>query len=151
MIGNNAGYNTQEINSVAIGYSAGQYNQGQNSVAIGNLAGPTSGSVVYGTGVTGGFYVKPINVTASTTNALVYNTVTSEIAYNTSKTFVIDHPIDKNKYLVHACLEGPEAGVYYRGKSEIVNNDFVEIILPDYVDLLATEFTIQITEFVLYI
>jgi len=58
---------------------------------------------------------------------------------------VIDHPIDKNKYLVHACLEGPEAGVYYRGKSKIVNNDFVKIILPDYVHLLATEFTIQIT------
>ena len=37
-----------------------------------------------------------------------------------TKTFIIDHPIDKNKYLVHGCLEGPEFGVYYRGKSEIL-------------------------------
>ena len=36
-----------------------------------------------------------------------------------AKTFVIDHPDDENKYLVHVCLEGPEAGVYYRGKAEV--------------------------------
>ena len=63
-----------------------------------------------------------------------------------SKTFVIDHPIDKTKYLVHACLEGPEAGVYYRGKGEINNNNnYVDICLPYYVEQLATDFTIQIT------
>jgi len=61
------------------------------------------------------------------------------------KTFVIDHPRDNNKYLVHACLEGPEAGVYYRGKSEITNNESITINLPDYVEHLATDFTIQIT------
>ena len=30
---------------------------------------------------------------------------------NTAKTFVIDHPDDTSKYLVHGCLEGPEGGV----------------------------------------
>ena len=40
--------------------------------------------------------------------------------------------------MVHACLEGPEAGVYYRGKSEIKEgNEFVEIDLPDYFDDLV--------------
>jgi hypothetical protein len=63
----------------------------------------------------------------------------------TNKTFVIDHPIKENKYLVHACLEGPEAGVYYRGKGEITNGESVNILLPDYVKSLATDFTIQIT------
>ena len=29
-----------------------------------------------------------------------------------SKSFIIDHPTDPSKYLVHVCLEGPEAGVY---------------------------------------
>ena len=42
-------------------------------------------------------------------------------------------------------MEGPEAGVYYRGKSEIINNESVTIELPDYVDELATDFTVQIT------
>jgi hypothetical protein len=61
------------------------------------------------------------------------------------KTFVIQHPTQDDKYLVHACLEGPEAGVYYRGKEEIVNNKEVTIQLPDYVKRLANDFTIQIT------
>ena len=61
------------------------------------------------------------------------------------KTFVIEHPLDLNKYLVHACLEGPEAGVYYRGKGEITNNESTIIELPDYVSKLASNFTIQIT------
>ena len=63
-----------------------------------------------------------------------------------SKTFVIDHPIDKNKYLVHACLEGPESGVYYRGEGKIINNSCTTIELPYYVDKLARDFTINITQ-----
>jgi hypothetical protein len=78
------------------------------------------------------------------TNVLGYDTANSEITYWT-KTFVIDHPKDKSKYLVHACLEGPEAGVYYRGEGEITNGESTLIELPDYVDALATFFTVQIT------
>jgi len=62
-----------------------------------------------------------------------------------NKTFIINHPLESNKYLVHACLEGPESGVYYRGKGEITNNYNTTIMLPDYVEKLATDFTIQIT------
>ena len=63
------------------------------------------------------------------------------------KTFVIDHPIHPNKYLVHACLEGPESGVYYRGKGEIVNGTSVEVQLPAYVGALCpgADFTVQLT------
>jgi hypothetical protein len=68
------------------------------------------------------------------------------------KTFVIDHPLNileedksKEKYLVHACLEGPEVGVYYRGTGEITNNRFTIIQLPNYVSSLAYNFTIQLT------
>jgi hypothetical protein len=46
---------------------------------------------------------------------------------------------------VHACIEGPEAGVYYRGKAEITNNQQVEIELPNYVSTLAYEFTVNLT------
>ena len=62
------------------------------------------------------------------------------------KTFIIDHPCDKDKYLVHACLEGPEVGVYYRGKNKITNNKKVTITLPHYVDKLATDFIVNITQ-----
>jgi hypothetical protein len=61
------------------------------------------------------------------------------------KTFIIDHPSDENKYLVHACLEGPEAGVYYRGKASIENDESIAINLPDYVEPLAEELTIELT------
>jgi hypothetical protein len=60
------------------------------------------------------------------------------------KSFVIDHPKDSEKYLVHGCLEGPEAGVYYRGKGEITNKS-VDIHLPYYVRSLADDLSIQIT------
>lgn len=66
-------------------------------------------------------------------------------AWTSVKSFVIDHPKDQDKLLVHGCLEGPEAGVYYRGKGVITNNESVAIELPDYVDKLATNLTIQLT------
>jgi hypothetical protein len=81
---------------------------------------------------TPGFFVTPINATGETANALIYNTTTNEIAYST-KTFVIDHPLNPEKYLVHGCLEGPEAGVYYRGLGTIYNNICV-ITLPKYTE-----------------
>jgi hypothetical protein len=62
-----------------------------------------------------------------------------------NKTFIIEHPLDNSKYLVHACLEGPEAGLYYRGKATIDNNASVTIKLPDYVKPLATNLSVQVT------
>ena len=60
------------------------------------------------------------------------------------KTFIIEHPIENERYLVHACLEGPEAGVYYRGESKITNNEYVEILLPEYTKVFSN-FTVHIT------
>jgi hypothetical protein len=60
------------------------------------------------------------------------------------KSFVIDHPVKPENYLVHTCLEGPEAGVYYRGKA-VVCDKFVEVNLPNYVDALAKDFTVHVT------
>jgi hypothetical protein len=67
------------------------------------------------------------------------------VSYNNAKTFVINHPTKPDSYLVHACLEGPEAGVYYRGESKIENNQSVVVKLPDYVSSFATNFSINIT------
>lgn len=43
------------------------------------------------------------------------------------KMFKVKHPTYKNKSLVHSCLEGPEIGIYFRGKTKetIIN-------LPEY-------------------
>jgi len=90
------------------------------------------------------------SIAATNANLLMYNTTTKEIGYSSAtstlgKTFIINHPDDNSRYLIHACLEGPESGVYYRGKGEIKNNEFVKIFLPPYVQKLATDFNVQIT------
>ena len=79
------------------------------------------------------------------TGLVWYDPGASAWHYAANKTFIINHPLESNKYLVHACLEGPESGVYYRGKGEITNNHNTTIMLPDYVEKLAKDFTIQIT------
>jgi hypothetical protein len=61
-----------------------------------------------------------------------------------NKTFIIEHPNDQDKYLVHACIEGPEAGVFYRGQGEITNNHNAVVYLPDYTKNLAFDFTIYV-------
>jgi hypothetical protein len=52
------------------------------------------------------------------------------------KTFVIDHPLDPDRYLVHATVEGPEAAVYYRGTGRLVAGR-ADVELPDYADALT--------------
>jgi hypothetical protein len=61
------------------------------------------------------------------------------------KSFIIDHPTDKEKYLIHGCLEGPESGVYYRGTDKITNGDSVVVKLPSYVEKLANNFSVHVT------
>jgi hypothetical protein len=174
-VGYQAGNGNQGGQAIAIGYNAGNYNQGTQSIAIGYFAGysgqgtqaiaigynaaasdqaansiviDASGGIINTTAV-GGFYVSPIaGYDANEDKSiLLYDAATGQVRYNTgaAKTFVIDHPINDKKYLVHACIEGPEAGVYYRGEGEITNNSHTTICLPDYVQHFAREFTIQIT------
>jgi hypothetical protein len=157
-IGQNSGQTSQQNAAVAIGAAAGSSNQGASAVAIGAFAGyanqPAKSIIINATGniftttQPSAFYVTPIRNNNSQTRALCWDTASGEITYSTSgtKTFVIPHPLDQEKYLVHACLEGPEAGVYYRGTASIpADVNFVELRLPYYVDALATEFTVQVT------
>ena len=156
-IGKDAGFSNQGECAIAIGHLAGRSNQGAHSIAIGRDAWSTyARSIVLNASQNGlssqqadRCYIKPIRpdaVDPTTTQILTYNSTTCEVFMNTSKTFVIDHPQDKDKYLVHACLEGPEAGVYYRGEGRIeAESACTEIVLPEYVKDLATDFTIQLT------
>ena len=65
--------------------------------------------------------------------------------YATSKSFDIVHPLDPTKRLTYGSLEGPEYGVYVRGK---LTNESV-INLPDYWTALVDEnsITVDITPY----
>jgi len=133
-IGSSAGYSNQQDSAVAIGQQAGYSSQGTNAIAIGNQAGKTSqpnnsivinatGAILNGANPSA-LYINPIRQdnTPAATNVMIYDSTSKEVTYNTAKTFIIPHPTEESKYLVHGCLEGPEAGVYYRGKAEILEN-----------------------------
>lgn len=59
------------------------------------------------------------------------------------KAFEIDHPTKPNKKLVHSCIEGPEIGVYYRGKGRLINGQ-ARVELPEYFDALTRDNTTTI-------
>jgi hypothetical protein len=86
-----------------------------------------------------------LNNTAGATGGVYYDSTSKNLYYSATKTFVIDNPVNPEKYLVHGCLEGPEAGVYYRGKGEITNDTHVIIELPYYVSSLAANFSVQVS------
>lgn len=96
--------------------------------------------ICVGTGPTGS--IGPTGLTGPT--GPIGTGPTGLIGPTGGKTFVINHPIDENKYLIHACLEGPEVGVYYRGTVEIFDR-FAEIELPDYVVNFASDLTVNVT------
>lgn len=52
------------------------------------------------------------------------------------KNFVIDHPTNEDRWLVHACTETPSAKVEYTGTIEIMDYE-AEIILPPYFEDLV--------------
>lgn len=55
---------------------------------------------------------------------------------NGPKTFVIDHPDDDSKLLVHSALEAPENRVFYYGQGQLDNGE-AHINLPDYFESLT--------------
>ena len=63
------------------------------------------------------------------------------ITLTSRKAFDIPHPTKKGHRLRHICLEGPEAGVYYRGR---LTNDTM-INLPEYWDGLVDPATITVS------
>ena len=80
--------------------------------------------------------------TSTTTGALVVGGgVGITGALNaTTKSFIIDHPTKPGKLLKHGSLEGPEFGVYLRGRLD--NNNM--IVLPEYWTKLVDPATITV-------
>ncbi len=61
-----------------------------------------------------------------------------------TKSFVIPHPTQEGKTLQHGSLEGPEHGVYHRGRITGSDNMGVSIELPEYWKELVDEDTITV-------
>jgi len=144
------GGNTDVVNttqtyqySTAVGYNAiidasNEIVLGGNNSGYPNIKIPGSYVGIGGVFNTSSNFALDISGNINITGTLYKN--------GTTKTFVIDHPYDETKYLVHACLEGPESGVYYRGEGIISDNISTTIDLPYYVEKLATNFTVQVTQ-----
>jgi hypothetical protein len=130
------------------GNETGEYTHGDD--AIGSVVGKTDQGIgVIGTGCNSWATSQASGSIIITAPGLLENTSTpKEIIHssNGAKTFVIQHPTNPDKYLVHACLEGPEAAVFYRGEGNILENSGgVIITLPKYSKHIATNFTAHVT------
>jgi hypothetical protein len=104
-----------------------------------NTAATTSGylanSVIFAN--TTGYLSNTSNISFYTSNnTLVINGTLAA----TSKSFSIPHPTKPNTQLRYGSLEGPENGVYIRGK--LINNDTIE--LPEYWTKLVDKNTITV-------
>ena len=161
-IGTCAGQTNQNVNAIAIGCCAGAFTQGTNAIAIGFNAGlnqQPENSIIINASETElspssqGCYINPIksadNDQTNKYNTLLYDSNTKQVLQSTlncngNKSFIIEHPIQPDRYLVHTCLEGPEVGVYYRGTDNIINGKSVIITLPKYCSKW-NDFTIHAT------
>ena len=105
----NPGSTLSVSGGVAIGASYASSSSPSNGMLI-------QGNVGIGTSSVSGYYALQVNGSIQ----------------GSYKSFVIDHPTKENTQLAHACLEGPEIGVYFRGKS---TSD--TIVVADYWDTLV--------------
>lgn len=82
--------------------------------------------------------------TSNGTRVMVYWQATGEMSFGNAssgawiKNFVIDHPDDEKRYLVHACTESPQARVEYEDIAVVVDG-FAEVELPSYFESLTRE------------
>ena len=80
-----------------------------------------------------------INITGTITSAS--EVTAAGVTLTSRKPFDIPHPTKKGYRLRHVCLEGPESGVYYRGR--LTGKNVIE--LPEYWRGLVDAETITVT------
>lgn len=128
----------------------------KNSLNLGNGATVYNGLVTANAGVNinGALNVQPGPVTlTSPVNITGLVNIKGDLTVigtfkSTNKWFDISHPSKPGYRLTHACLEGPEEGVYYRGK--LKDKNYIE--LPSYwKDLINSEtITVHFTPNIIY-
>lgn len=126
-------------------------NQGQTplnvnvSVMTGLTINGTLSATTLNTPITNTQVVYSNNGTLTGSTNLTWGNSTTTLTINgtleaTSKSFSIPHPTKEGKKLVYGSLEGPENGVYHRGK--LYNED--TIILPEYWYKLVDKDTVTV-------
>ncbi len=72
--------------------------------------------------------------------------VNGDFVASGTKSFVQPHPFDATKEIRFVCLEGNEAGTYFRGRAQLVNG-VVEIVVPEDFALVSEVegMTVQLT------
>ena len=128
-------YPWNNVSSVPSGTSTG--NAYKFAIGAGDPTGSNPPSLGFAVDNYGNLYV---GNTGTAVGASIYNYDWTSSSY-VAKAFTIQHPNIENRWLRHGCLEGPEGGVYYRGKGEAP----VVIRLPDYATHIASDFTVQVT------
>ena len=137
----NMGREAHSTGSVAVGYEAG-YNVsgGSKNVYIGYGAGPSSAVATESNTL----YIANAAGTPLIGGDFSAGTVTIDGTLSaTAKSFNIEHPLYKDKRLVHGSLEGPEHGIYIRGTVEATNDCVIE--LPEYWSAMCDDYTVQLT------
>ncbi len=118
------------------------------SLNVSGISTFTNGPILVGTGTSTGTASQPLQVTGGayvsgsvgigTTNPTYKLHVVGSFGA-TTKSFIIDHPTKEGKKLQYGSLEGPELGVYIRGRTQ---ESIIE--LPDYWTGLVHEETITV-------
>ena len=128
----NTAYNLITRNST----STTLYVQAAQSNSLQTIASFRYGSATPNQG-TETFRIRKSDVNVFGANFTVGGSITGN-----SKNFSIPHPTKEGKRLVHSCLEGPEIGVYFRGRSTSAT-----IEMPDYWDGLVhlDSMTVELT------
>jgi hypothetical protein len=83
-----------------------------------------------------------VESTARVTSSKLYFDASTGTIYATAKSFDIEHPSKENMRLRYGSLEGPENGVYFRGRTSDS-----KIVLPDHWSKLIDpdSITVQLT------
>lgn len=74
-----------------------------------------------------------------TTRGIVIDDTNVFINGSPYKSFIIDHPSDPDRYLIHACTESPHSGVEYWGETTLDEQGRATVRLPDYFEALTRE------------
>ena len=91
----------------------------------------------------GGFITSEYDITSESGDIIATN---GDIIAGGVKNFVIDHPLQKEKKIVYACIEGPEAAVYTRGTAELINGE-AWVTFEEHFELVLSpeSMTVQLT------
>jgi hypothetical protein len=136
-LGYNANFSTLLPDGISIGANnAASVNSGRVYAYKFLVSGTASGqSLILQRITNGGDWVEYMSFSGTSSPEVI---ITGDFLVDGSKNFYITHPTKPNMKLKHGSLEGPENGVYIRGR--LTNNTVIE--LPDYWVGLVDETTI---------